>query len=143
MPGGAGQNQQQNPAGSVAPILGEVLQITNLIHLQKIIKDYGGVAVMFWGQNCPACVRFKPTFEAAAKANPNKNIVFCSVNCEQNRDTAQAYQVTGIPQLNFFLNGEQSGTFKGGRPKEFRENIGVLYAALSGKSREHMLLDFK
>ena len=72
---GAGQNQ----ARSTHPVLGEVLSITSLVHLQKIIKDYPGVVIDFWAPTCPPCMRFKPTYESAARGNPNKNIVFCSV----------------------------------------------------------------
>ena len=33
--------------------------------------------------------------------------------------------------------------FKGANPNEFRQHLGDLYKALSGKSSEHMLIEFK
>ena len=101
----------------MTPQQGEVMVISSLVHLQKIIKDYAGVVIDFWSPTCPPCMRFKPIFESAARGNPNKNIVFCSVQCDENRETAQAFQVTGIPQFNFFLNGEQTAMFKGANEK--------------------------
>ena len=88
-----------------------------IVHLQKIIKDYAGVVIDFWSPTCPPCMRFKPIFESAARGNPNKNIVFCSAQHDQKRETAQAFQVQAIPQFNFFLNGEQSAMFKGANEK--------------------------
>ena len=71
-------------AGPVAtePKVGEVCQVANLAHLQKLIKDCPGLIVDFWSQTCPPCMRIKPTFESAAKANDNENLVFAAVNTQ-------------------------------------------------------------
>jgi len=88
-------------------------------------------------------MRFKPKFEMACRGNPNRNIVFCTVECGANRETASAYQVTGIPQFNFFLKGEQTAVFKGADEVKFRNCLGELYKALGSKANEHMMLEFK
>ena len=77
MPGMGGQ-MQRAPSGK--PVHGEVFEITSLVQLQKIIKDYQGVIIDFWSPTCPPCMSFKPKFESACRGNPNKNIVFCTVN---------------------------------------------------------------
>lgn len=65
------------------PKVGEVCQVVNNAHLQKLIKDSPGLIVDFWSQTCPPCMRIKPTFEAAAKSNDNENLVFAAVNTQQ------------------------------------------------------------
>ena len=91
MPGGAGAAQ---PA---PPKLGEVTNISSLAQLQSIIKDYPGVVIDFWSERCPPCMRFKPIFEATARANTNDRIVFCAVKTSENQAVAQAFGVTSIP----------------------------------------------
>ena len=83
-------------------------------------------------------MRFKPTFEGACRANTNKNIVFCAVKTDDNRETAIAYQVQSIPQFNFLLDGQESTKFVGADPNKFSQALAVLQTALSGKAFEHM-----
>ena len=83
-------------------------------------------------------MRFKPTFEAAARNNQNRNIVFCAVQTDNNRETAIAFQVSSIPQFNFILDGEESDKFVGADPNKFNSALGKLHQALSGKAFEHM-----
>lgn len=56
-------------AAPAPPKLGEVCKITSLVQLQSIIKDYPGVIIDFWSTRCPPCMRFKPIYEAQARAN--------------------------------------------------------------------------
>ena len=88
-------------------------------------------------------MNFKPTYEGAARANRNKHIVFCAVECDRNREAAQAFQVQSIPQFNFMLNGEQSDKFVGASEVKFRTALGKIQQALSGKAGEHMNMSFK
>ena len=74
MPGGAAAAQPAEPK------LGEVCKIQSMGHLQGIIKQYPGIVIDFWSERCPPCMRFKPVYEATARANQNANIVFCAVN---------------------------------------------------------------
>ena len=86
------------------PKAGEVCVVSSLMQLQNIIKKYPGVIIDFWSPSCPPCMRFKPIYEAAARANTNEDIVFCTVQTNENREAAMAFQVQAIPQFNFILN---------------------------------------
>ena len=88
-------------------------------------------------------MRFKPTYESAARANRNKHIVFCAVQTDNNREAAQAFQVQSIPQFNFILNGEESDKFVGANEHSFRSALGKLQLALSGRASEHMNQQYK
>lgn len=67
MPGMGGAAGQQ--AATSNPTHNEVIKITSLVQLQKIIKDFRGVVIDFWSPTCPPCMRFKPTFEGACHSN--------------------------------------------------------------------------
>ena len=86
MPGMPGMGGAQ--AAPAQPKLGEVCPITSNAQLQGIIKSYPGVVIDFWSPRCPPCMRFKPTFEATARANQNETIVFCAVQTDEARDAA-------------------------------------------------------
>ena len=88
-------------------------------------------------------MRFKPTFEGLARANQNEKIVFCAVETDNNREASMAFQVSSIPQFNFFLNGEESSKFIGADENKFRAALLKLMEALSGKASEHMSLTYK
>lgn len=100
--------------------------VTQLPQLQQIIKEYPGVIVDFWGAHCPPCLRIKPTFEAAAQANNNPNLVFVAVNTKEGQQCAQAFNVTGIPNFIAFLNGNQYKNFKGANEQMLFATIGEL-----------------
>ncbi len=139
--GGAGVPQAA--ASYSAPKLGEVCHVSNQAHLAKIIRDSPGVVVDFWSPTCPPCMRFKPVFEGAARANQNKNIVFCAVECDRARDCAQANNVRSIPQFNFFLNGASLATFVGADEIKFRKHLGDLHEATMSKASQHMSMQFR
>lgn len=88
-----GITNQAQTATFAEPALGQVSEITSLAHLQKIIRDVPGVVIDFWSPRCGPCMRFKPKFEMAAANNTNKNIVFCAVQTDQQRETAVFFQV--------------------------------------------------
>ena len=71
-------------------------------------------------------MRFKPTFEAAARANTIESIVFCTVETPNARDVASAFQVTSIPQFNFFLNGAEIVKFVGANEGKFNVALAAL-----------------
>jgi len=106
------------------PKVGQVCKITSLPQLQSIIKDYPGVIIDFWSSRCPPCMRFKPIYEAQAGANKNEKIVFCTVETDQNRDSAAAFSVSSIPQFNFVLNGTEHSKFVGADEGKFSTAVG-------------------
>ena len=113
MGGGAGGLGGGVPQAAQEPQLGQVFQVGNLAQLQKLIKETPGVIIDFWSPTCPPCMRIKPTFESAAKANDNPNLVFAAVNTSQAQDCARAFQVNAIPNFIAFDAGKQFKNFKG------------------------------
>ena len=147
MGGAGGLGGGQPAAQPQEPKVGEVCQVVNNAHLQKLIKDSPGLIVDFWSQTCPPCMRIKPTFEAAAKSNDNENLVFAAVNTQQAQDAAQAFQVNAIPNFIAFLNGKQYKNFKGANEPQLFSTIAELAEKVPKgkvvKASNHDKLPFK
>jgi len=67
------------------------------------IADSSILLVDFWASWCGPCRQFAPTYEAASEANPD--LVFGSVNTEEQQGIAAAAQVSSIPTLMAFRDG--------------------------------------
>lgn len=77
----------------------------NKSNFKDTIEQNPFVIVDFWAPWCDPCVAFTPTFEAAAKNNPD--IVFGMVNTEQDPEIAEYFEVQQIPGI--LIIREQAG----------------------------------
>ena len=74
-------------------------------NFKETIEKNPFVIVDFWAGWCDPCVAFTPTFEAAAKNNPD--IVFGMVNTESDPEIAEYFEVNQIPGI--LIIREQAG----------------------------------
>ena len=72
--------------------------------LPETVASKDMVLVDFWASWCGPCRMFAPTYEKAAAANTD--IVFGSVNTEEERGLAAEAQISSIPTLMAFKNGQ-------------------------------------
>jgi thioredoxin 1 len=79
--------------------------VLNKANFKDTIEKNNFVIVDFWAPWCDPCVAFTPTFEAAAKANPD--IVFGMVNTEADPEIGEYFQVNQIPGV--LVIREQAG----------------------------------
>lgn len=73
-------------------------------NFNETITDNDIVFVDFWASWCGPCRMFAPIYEKAAEAN--SDIVFGSVNTEEEQELAGAAQVSSIPTLMVFKSGK-------------------------------------
>ena len=75
------------------------------------------VVVDFWAQWCAPCIMLGPVLEKLAKEYEGK-FILAKANVDQARQTAQQYQVRGIPSVKMFKNGKIIDEFVGAMPEE-------------------------
>lgn len=72
-------------------------------NFEQNVAESDILLVDFWASWCGPCRQFAPTYEAASEANPD--IVFGSVNTEEQQSLSAAAQVSSIPTLMVFRDG--------------------------------------
>ncbi len=90
-------------------------------NFSETIANNDVVVLDFWASWCGPCMRFAPTFEEAAEANPK--MVFGKINTEEQQELAQVFGIRSIPTLMVFR--EQIGVFQqaGALPKPAFEDL--------------------
>ena len=73
-------------------------------NFEQTVLDNDVVLVDFWASWCGPCRNFAPIYEQASEDNPD--LVFASINTEEEQALSQAAQVTSIPTLMAFKKGQ-------------------------------------
>lgn len=73
-------------------------------NFESTVLDNEIVLVDFWASWCGPCRMFAPIYENASEANPD--LVFASINTEEEQELSAAAQVTSIPTLMAFKKGQ-------------------------------------
>lgn len=72
-------------------------------NFEETITGNAMVLVDFWASWCGPCQQFAPTYEAASERH--EDIVFGSINTEEQHGLAAAAEITSIPTLMVFKEG--------------------------------------
>ncbi len=93
-----------------------------LIHLTdenfatEVLNYEGLVLVDFWATWCMPCQMLGPTIEELAKDYEGK-VKVCKLNIDEAREIATKYDITSIPTVILFQNGEIADVLAAVRPK--------------------------
>lgn len=64
------------------------------------------VAVEFWMEGCPACMRFAPTFDLIADEFAGR-VTCVKIEAKQNLEVAKEMKIRGVPAVVVFVEGEE------------------------------------
>ncbi|QGU95795.1 thioredoxin [Clostridium bovifaecis] len=94
-----------------------VKNIMNQALLDKEIKDDIHVVVDFWASFCNPCRMLEPVFEEAARELEGK-AKFIKMNIFDHEEVSRRFQITTVPAVFIFKNGEVIDKSVGFKPKE-------------------------
>ena len=97
--------------GAVLSAMGEikkesVKEVTDATFEETVLKSSSLVLVDFWAPRCQPCLALAPTFEKEAEKFAGK-VKFLKLNIDENRESAERYNVRSIPTLILFRNGQE------------------------------------
>jgi len=94
-----------------------MLELTDQNFEQEVLRSEKPVLVDFWSPTCPPCLILGPIIEEIAKEFEDKAKVG-KLNVFENPETAEKYQIVGIPTIIIFKNGEIKERTTGVKPKQ-------------------------
>ncbi len=82
----------------------------------EVEQGSGLVLVDFWAPWCGPCLRIAPVLEELASEYQGR-VKIMKVNVDENRPVAEKFQITGIPTMILFKDGQKVDQSVGASPK--------------------------
>lgn len=92
-----------------------MIHVTKDTFQREVLDAKGTVVVDFWASWCGPCKMIAPVLEEIEAEKPDVKIA--KVNVDEEMDLAMQYQITGIPALLVFRDGNLQNRSVGVRPK--------------------------
>lgn len=100
------ENQLPNDVQKKSVLVMSMLETS--ANLQKCIFEHKNVVLLFYGEHCPPCERFKPIFRALANSSEFADtVVFIEVSAIEYASIRQTYGVNKWPTVIFFKGGRE------------------------------------
>jgi len=101
---------------------GSVSDVSEM-HFQRFIGDNPFAVIDFWAEWCGPCRRVAPAMDELAREFAGK-VAFGKCNTDENRHIAMEFNISAIPAIMLFKNGQLVDRIIGAYPKEaIREKI--------------------
>lgn len=94
----------------------------------EVLNSDKPVVVDFWAAWCGPCRMVSPILDQIAEENSEK-IDIVKVNVDENPNLAMKYQITSIPAMKVFSQGEVATSIVGAKPKAALEADLAAYLA--------------
>ena len=94
-----------------------MVQKVDVNNFQTEVKESGKVTIVdFYADWCGPCRKLSPIIEEIEQELSDK-VKFTKINTDENIELAQTYQISGIPTLLIFKDGEVAERMVGLMPK--------------------------
>ncbi|MBQ7126892.1 thioredoxin [bacterium] len=93
-----------------------VLEINASNFDNEVINNIGTTVVDFYADWCGPCRKMGPILEEVESEMMSK-VKFVKINTDNNLEVAKKYQISGLPTLMVFKNGEPAERLVGLMPK--------------------------
>jgi thioredoxin 1 len=90
-------------------------------NFSETVEKSGTVLVDFWASWCPPCRMFAPVYEAASEKHDD--LVFGSVNTEEQQELAGGFGISSIPTLMVFRDNILIFQQAGALPEKSLEDL--------------------
>jgi thioredoxin 1 len=92
-------------------------------HFQEFIKTNKFAVIDFWAEWCGPCQRIGPAMEDLSKEFAGR-VAFAKINTDDNRNLAMQFNISAIPAIMLFANGQLVERIIGAYPKDaIREKV--------------------
>ncbi len=96
-------------------------------HFQEFIKTNKYAVVDFWAEWCGPCRRITPIMDELAQEFAGK-VAFGKVNTDDNRNLSSQFNISAIPAIMLFSNGQLVERIIGAYPKDaIKEKMGQKF----------------
>ena len=90
--------------------------VTDATFADEVLASETPIMVDFWAEWCGPCRAVSPILDKIAEEHADK-IKIVKLNVDDNPQIAMKYQITSIPAMKVFQNGEVVKTIIGAKPK--------------------------
>ena len=90
--------------------------VTDATFAEEVLNSKETIMVDFWAEWCGPCKAVSPILDQIAAEHSDK-IKIVKLNVDDNPQMALKYQITSIPAMKVFRNGEVVKTVIGAKPK--------------------------
>ena len=96
--------------------MSNAIDITDATFENEVLKSDSITVVDFWAPWCGPCRKMGPVLDEIAEDFGGK-VRVVKINTDENLKTAKEYQISGLPSIVIFKNGEAKETLVGLMPK--------------------------
>jgi len=96
--------------------MSSTMNVTDATFAEEVLNSPDTIMVDFWAEWCGPCRAVSPILDAIATEHADK-IKIVKLNVDDNPQMAMKYQITSIPAMKVFRNGEVVKTVIGAKPK--------------------------